>query len=763
MASGAYRLSAALKGHEDDVRGVVFPSPNEIISVSRDATVRLWQRNPSAVPTTFSDHINSTGSAFVNCVTFLPPTRDYPKGLIVSGGQDTIIEVREPESVKPDAEFLLLGHAHNVCALDNSAGIIVSGSWDGTARVWQNWETKYVLEGHQGSVWAVLVLSETEIVTGSADKTIRLWRNGKLVKIINGHTDVVRGLCRLPNRGFASCANDGTIRIWSSDGHQLQELHGHTSYIYSITVLPTGELVSSGEDRTIRIWKDGECNQTITHPAISVWGVAVCENGDIVSGASDRLVRVFSRERSRWASEEAIKAFDDSVAASSIPANQVGDIKKDKLPGPEALQQPGKKDGQVIMVRNGDTVEAHVWSSQAKAWNNVGTVVDAVGSGRKQLYEGKEYDFVFDVDIQEGAPALKLPYNLSQNPFEAARKFLENNELPISYLDTVGNFIVKNTEGVSIGQQEPERPDPFAENRYRPDGNTSNSSALPRQNRPRYLPQKTYLSITTANLSTIQKKLHEINHELLQKGEKDISLNPEELLVLTKFCTFLQSTASSDYKPSQTPPPIAVEGLSMLVKIVTTWPAQQRLPGLDLLRLLAAATSVIATNQLQGGLNLVNILEGSGAFSKDTPNNAMLATRTFVNMAQTEEGRNFLYSNFEEIFELVKSSAAGTSNRNMKVAQITMLLNYATLFASRNLLEQALVLFGYLVSIIRTEIDSETVFRALVALGTILNLGGEIKEAAVGVYQLKQVVEATVGRVKEPRIRDIGGEISALL
>ena len=39
--------------------------------------------------------------------------------------------------------------------------------------------------------------------------------------------------------------------------------------------------------------------------------------------------------------------------------------------------------------------------------------MDAVGSGRKQLYEGKEYDYVFDVDVQEGAPPLKLPYNAS--------------------------------------------------------------------------------------------------------------------------------------------------------------------------------------------------------------------------------------------------------------------------------------------------------------------------------------------------------------
>lgn len=44
-------------------------------------------------------------------------------------------------------------------------------------------------------------------------------------------------------------------------------------------------------------------------------------------------------------------------------------------------------------------------------WQKIGEVVDAIGSGRKQLYEGKEYDYVFDVDIQDGVPPLKLPYN----------------------------------------------------------------------------------------------------------------------------------------------------------------------------------------------------------------------------------------------------------------------------------------------------------------------------------------------------------------
>lgn len=53
------------------------------------------------------------------------------------------------------------------------------------------------------------------------------------------------------------------------------------------------------------------------------------------------------------------------------------------------------------------------WDSDSNQWVKVGTVVDAVGSGRKQLYQGKEWDYVFDVDVNEGAPPLKLPYNAS--------------------------------------------------------------------------------------------------------------------------------------------------------------------------------------------------------------------------------------------------------------------------------------------------------------------------------------------------------------
>lgn len=47
------------------------------------------------------------------------------------------------------------------------------------------------------------------------------------------------------------------------------------------------------------------------------------------------------------------------------------------------------------------------------------------------------YDFVFSVDVEDGKPPLKLPYNRTDDPYDAARKFLSRNNLPGGYLEQV--------------------------------------------------------------------------------------------------------------------------------------------------------------------------------------------------------------------------------------------------------------------------------------------------------------------------------------
>ncbi len=59
-----------------------------------------------------------------------------------------------------------------------------------------------------------------------------------------------------------------------------------------------------------------------------------------------------------------------------------------------------------------------------KKWIDLGEVVDPpppltveakIGrEGKKMMWEGNEYDYVFSIDVKDDSDALKLPYNLSR-------------------------------------------------------------------------------------------------------------------------------------------------------------------------------------------------------------------------------------------------------------------------------------------------------------------------------------------------------------
>lgn len=73
----------------------------------------------------------------------------------------------------------------------------------------------------------------------------------------------------------------------------------------------------------------------------------------------------------------------------------------------------------------------------------------------------QEYDYVFTIDVNEGGPSMKLPYNVSDDPWLAAHNFLQKNDLSPMFLDQVANFIIENTKGHVVGPAQPAGGDPF--------------------------------------------------------------------------------------------------------------------------------------------------------------------------------------------------------------------------------------------------------------------------------------------------------------
>jgi phospholipase A-2-activating protein len=95
------------------------------------------------------------------------------------------------------------------------------------------------------------------------------------------------------------------------------------------------------------------------------------DNGDIAVGCSDNRIYIFTMDDSRKASPEIIALYDAEMAQFQIPREsdngdelpeEIGGVKLVDMPGPEALNQAGKRDGQTMMVRDGKLVTAHSWS-----------------------------------------------------------------------------------------------------------------------------------------------------------------------------------------------------------------------------------------------------------------------------------------------------------------------------------------------------------------------------------------------------------------
>uniref|UniRef100_A0A672ZNI2 Phospholipase A2-activating protein n=1 Tax=Sphaeramia orbicularis TaxID=375764 RepID=A0A672ZNI2_9TELE len=732
-SSNSYKLRCSIPGHEMDVRGLaaaVFPE-GAFVSVSRDRTGRVWVPNSSPDKGFTEMHCMSGHSNFVSCVCIIAPSETYPRGLIATGGNDNNICVFTLD--QPQPLFTLKGHKNTVCSLSSGKfGTLLSGSWDTTAKVWLNEKCMMTLQGHSAAVWAVVILPEQGLMlSGSADKTIKLWKAGRCDKTFTGHEDCVRGLAVISNTEFFSCSNDTSIRRWLVTGECVQVYYSHTNYIYSIAVFPNSQdFVTTGEDRTLRIWRKGECAQTIRLPAQSVWCCCVLPNGDIAVGASDGIIRVFTEAEDRMASAEDLQAFEDELSKATIDpkTGDLGDIKLEDLPGREHLDEPGNRDGQTRLIKDGEKVEAYQWSVSDGRWMKIG---DVVGGSNQQtsksvVYEGKEYDYVFTIDVNEGGPSMKLPYNVTDDPWLTAHNFLQKNDLSPMFLDQVANFIIENTKGHVVGPAQPESADPFTGEfiyfsikvaflfilkggaRYIPgssDGGTG-FGADPFTGTI-YLTEATrfvvIFSVSPVHLSPA--KLKELNGRA-----------PQEQKLSEEALESIERLLLSVCGPSSSEPPPTIQQISLLWK-ASHWPEDIVFPVLDIMRLAVRHSQV--NESLCGeaeGVQLCNHLL-SLMRPEGRPANQMLALRTLCNCFSGRNGRALLMAQRETVLSRA-ADLASVCNKNIHIALATLVLNYAGCLHSQPDLEAKAQCLSVASRALETVQDKEAVFRLLVALGT---------------------------------------------
>lgn len=451
-----FKLSAIIQAHEKDVRCISPFGSGGLVTGSRDNAGKVFL--PSKSGSRMIEAQLLTGpQKYVSCCCVLTSGQsDVPDRIYLGSHDHDVYCFTAEESA---AIAVLRGHNGPVSALaaDSATGRIVSGSWDMTAIIWHNNQKVRIITGHNQSILAVDFLGSDYVLTGSADKTIKCWTRdqAELKETFFGHEDAVRGLQVINSDLFMSCSNDGSLRRWSLSRGLVKTYHCHDQYVYAMAWVTSDTkseqekigFVSCSEDRTAKVWVRGKLVQVIPVPSETLWSVISLTGTEVAIATSSGRVFIFSSDASKHADEQQVQVYEGLFDQISISPTEKGG--RPLLPGIEMLPET-TDEGEKGLVVNGDNTDVYMFLrempvTKSSGWLKVGFMK---GSDAKSLnkneFEGKLYDYVINVDMEDGQPLLKLPFNIGDDPKEAAIAFVSRHSLPAAYIDTIEQFIISN-------------------------------------------------------------------------------------------------------------------------------------------------------------------------------------------------------------------------------------------------------------------------------------------------------------------------------
>lgn len=259
--------------------------------------------------------ITAHGASVITCLQL-----DESRNRLISGADNGTVGIWDIRS--GENREMLTGHQGGVWTLRVEGDTLVTGSTDRTLILWnisdnagdgglegvEEGRRMADLTGHSSTVRCVEIVGGEFIVSGSRDGTLRVWRlpsskRGRnqnytinnCLHILTGHTASVRCIVPWGSHYIVSGSYDSTLRVWDlSSGKCVATCQGHDGKVYSLAA-SRQYVFSGGTDTKIRVWRPltGECVDVFSEHSGLV-GLLQVKGDVLVAGSTDGALSLWN-------------------------------------------------------------------------------------------------------------------------------------------------------------------------------------------------------------------------------------------------------------------------------------------------------------------------------------------------------------------------------------------------------------------------------------------------------------------------------------